>query len=385
MVSERLYDIDGMSPICGGPGSIDRAGALLSALAGGDGSVLVIADPGITALGHTTRLTRGLASEGLEIAVFDEIEGEPSFHDAARASKQAKDCDAAAILGFGGGSALDLAKAVALGAVCDGPLARFALGREPLPDVALPILAIPTTSGTGSEMTRTAILSDQTGAKQWLWGRSLKPRQVLLDPELTVGLPPSLTAATGLDALVHAMEAATSRNASAGNTAIALTAIRMIVDALPSAIQDPADLEARGAMQLAAAYAGTAIDNAGTAIAHAIGHALASMVKIHHGQAVAAAMAATLTWNVVDDDGRFARVAEAMGGGRHARALPDLFTGFAGTIDHSFDLPAAAALDPVALAAQTRQPENATMVKANWRTPCDDDLLRFASRVISGS
>jgi len=385
MVSASLYDLDGMPPIFGGPGSIDHAGALLRAVAGDGGSILVIADPGLAALGHTTRLTSGLASEGLKIAVFDEIQGEPGFHDAARASEKAKDCAAAAIVGFGGGSALDLAKAVAVGAACGGPLARFALGREPLPDGTLPILAIPTTSGTGSEMTRTAILSDQTGAKQWLWGRALKPRQVLLDPELTVGLPPPLTAATGLDALVHAMEAATNRNASAGNTAIALTAIRMIVDALPSAIQNPADLEARGAMQLAAAFAGTAIDNAGTAIAHAIGHALASMVKIHHGQAVAAAMAATLRWNVENDDGRFARVADAMGGGRDAGALPDLFAGFAGSIDHSFELSAAAALDPAALAVQIRQPENATMLQANWRTPGNDDLLRFASRVLSGS
>ncbi|MEM8588179.1 MAG: iron-containing alcohol dehydrogenase [Pseudomonadota bacterium] len=374
-----------MPPVSGGLGSIDRAAALVRQLARGNRSVLVVADPGLAAHGHTDRLLAGLSSDGLDVALFDGIRGEPGFDDALRASKQARDCGAAAIVGFGGGSALDLAKSVAVGAVSDGPLTRFALGREPLPDGALPILAIPTTSGTGSEMTRTAILGDQTGAKQWLWGRALKPRQVLLDPELTVGLPPSLTTATGLDALVHAMEAATNRSASAGNTAIALTAIRMIVDALPSTIQDPADLEARGAMQLAAAYAGTAIDNAGTAIAHAIGHALASMVKIHHGQAVAAAMAATLRWNVENDDGRFARVAEAMGGGRDAGALADLFAGLAGSIDHSFDVPAAAALDPAALAAQIRQPENATMLQANWRTPGDDDLLRFASRVLSGS
>ena len=346
---------------------------------------MVVADPGLAADGHTDRLLAGLSSGGLEAAMFDGIRGEPGFDDALRASKQARDCGAAAIIGFGGGSALDLAKAVAVGAACDGPLTRFALGREALPDAALPILAVPTTSGTGSEMTRTAILSDRAGAKQWLWGPALKPRHVLLDPELTVGLPAPLTAATGLDALVHAMEAATNRNANAGNTAIALTAIRMVMEALPSAIRQPANLEARGAMQLAAAFAGTAIDNAGTAIAHAIGHALASMAKVHHGQAVAAAMAATLPWNVEDDDGRFARLADAMGGGRDASALPDLFIGFARTINHTFDLPAAAASDPSALAAQVREPENAAMLQANWRSPGDDDLLGFASRVLSGA
>ena len=138
-------------------------------------------------------------------------------------------------------------------------------------------------------------------------------------------------------------------------------------------------------MQLAAAFAGTAIDNAGTAIAHAIGHALASMAKVHHGQAVAAAMAATVPWNVEDDDGRFARLADAMGGSRDASALPDLFIGFARTINHTFDLPAAAASDPSALAAQVRKPENAAMLQANWRNPGDDDLLGFASRVLSGA
>lgn len=377
------FQLDTVPPITGGAGVMEATGALVRELVGDDAAIMIVADPGLAGFGYADRLMRYLTKAGLHPVVFDAFSPDPPFAEADLAAGLARTARAKAVIGLGGGSALDMSKAVAAGAAGIGSVARFALGAEDLPSETLPIIAIPTTSGTGSETTRTAVLRDTTGTKQWIWGSALKPAHVVLDPELTVGLPPSLTTATGLDALIHAIEAATNRNASNANTAMALMAIRLVVEHLPAVIEQPTDLRARGGMQLAAAYAGVAIDNAGTAIAHAIGHALASLVKVHHGQAVASAMAATLAWNVIDDDGRFAQVAEAMGGPRDGVALPGLFDDLARRLGHAFDLPVDASITPALLAAQICKPENAPMVQANWRTPSDDDLLVFARRVLS--
>lgn len=383
MMGARLFSLAGMPPVSGGAGALRGAGVLVRGLVGDSPSVMIVADPGLGGFGHADRLAQGLPDAGLTPVLFDGFTGEPSFAEADKAADLARAARIGAVIGLGGGSAMDLAKAIAVGAAGDGSVGRYALGAEALPTGCPPIVAIPTTSGTGSETTRTAVLRDRAGAKQWLWGAALKPRHVVLDPELTVGLPPALTAATGLDALIHAIEAATNRNATIGNTVIALTAIRLVAEHLPAVIDNPSDLAARGAMQMAAAYAGVAIDNAGTAIAHAIGHALASLAMVHHGQAVATAMAATLDWNVGDDDGRFGRVAEAMGGPRDGSALPGLFDALARRLGHRFDLAIGGAITPEMLAAQIRRRENAPMLQANWRAAGDDDLLAFARRVLS--
>ena len=174
---------------------------------------------------------------------------------------------------------------------------------------------MPTTSGTGSETTRTAILSDADGAKLWFWGEELKADEVVLDPELTVSLPPHLTAATGIDALVHAVEAATNRNAHPANDIYAHEAIRLVARHLVDGRREPRNLAAREGLALAAALAGTAIDNCGTAIAHNIGHAHglaaadAPRPRRRHRHAGLPALECRRR-----PDGRFAACAAAMGG-----------------------------------------------------------------------
>src|SRR5690606_16509990 len=131
----------------------------------------------------------------------------------------------------------------------------------------------------------------------WTWGEELLAQAVLLDPELTVGLPAHLTAATGIDALVHAVEAATNRRRHPLSQAPALQAIALVAEHLPTAVAEPANLEARGAVQLAAYLAGQAIDVAGTGIAHALGHALGALGHVHHGRAVGLALGVALADN----------------------------------------------------------------------------------------
>ena len=182
---------------------------------------------------------------------------------------------------------------------------HYALGANPLPGHR-PMVAIPTTAGTGAEVTRTCIVTDRDGRKVWTWGDELLPDLVVLDPASTVTMPSHVTAATGLDAFVHAIEAVSGRRSTALVTAPALHALRLVLDHLPIAVTQPDDLDARQAMQEAAFLAGLAIDGGGTGIAHSIGHALGTLAHVPHGVAVAIGLAAALEWNVDGAPGAYA-------------------------------------------------------------------------------
>jgi alcohol dehydrogenase class IV len=242
---------------------------------------------------------------------------------------------------------------------------------------------VPTTAGTGSETTAVSIVSDALGVKYWYWGEALKPDVALLDAELTTGLPAPLTAACGLDAIVHAMEAATNRAAFAENSATCCAAIALAVAHLEKAVAEPDDLAARGALLLAAARAGTGIDNCGTGIAHMIAHALASLLPIHHGRAVALGMAASLAWSMEGQEAAYKDVAQAFGCA-HYGELPMAFSGLVRRLGISLHLPADInRLSPERLAAQMARPENAPMRLASLRAVTDEDLLLIAERVLN--
>jgi len=247
-------------------------------------------------------------------------------------------------------------------------------------------VCVPTTSGTGSEATRTSVLTSPDGAKVWLWGDELKPLLVVLDPALTAGLPAGLTAATGIDALVHAIEASTNANANEANDLYCHRAITLVVQNLRRAVETPRDLAARAGLQWAATFAGIGIDNCGTAIAHNIGHALASLRPVHHGRAVGLALRATLPWNVAEDpDGRFAAAAAAMGEAREAKRLPVAFDRLLRESGVKVSLRGEGhdQVTAEALAAQMARPENEAMRRSNRRTVADADLLAFATAVLA--
>ena len=165
------------------------------------------------------------------------------------------------MVGLGGGSALDIAKLAAAIAPADEAAEHYALAANPLPLGGLPRILIPTTAGTGSEVTRTSVITSADGRKLWAWGDALRADLAILDPTLTTGLPAMLTAATGIDALVHAIEACTVRRGNPLADAYGLHAIRLIAGgALRRALADPDDLDARGEMMIAAALAGIAFD-----------------------------------------------------------------------------------------------------------------------------
>ncbi len=331
--------------------------------------------------GLGARLADALAEAGITAALFSDFSGEPKIAHLRAAAAAAAACDL--VIGIGGGSALDIAKIVACTAASGEDPMHYALAANPLPSRPLKKIMIPTTAGTGSETSATNIFAGPEGKKLWIWGAETKADLVLLDPALTVSLPANLTAWCGLDAFVHAFEAATNRNAHPGVFLHAHEAMRLIADALPAAIANPGDLDARGRLLLGSCYAGIAIDNCGTAIAHNISHALAGLAPVHHGLATALAFEATLGWLVEADTPHLAAVARALGLGSAAE-LPAFVTRLMDASGLVRALPPAfAAFDAARLATEMRAPENQPMRRSTIRDVTDADIDHFAAQMIS--
>ena len=357
---------------------VDLAGKV-EHLAGKGAAVLVVGDPMLTTLGITGRALKILGDAGFEALAFDGLKGEPKVEDIDAAAKAAQRMKAKAIVGLGGGSALDTAKLVAACAASGLSAQSYQLCETPLPKNILPIIAVPTTAGTGSEVTRVSVFANADKVKVWAWGEELKPNVAILDPELTVGVPPHITAATGLDALVHAIEAATNKSRTDGNDLYALKAVSLISENLERAIKNPNDLDARGALLLGSCYGGIAIDNCGTALAHNISHAMADLAPIPHGRATGLAMLATMEWVSHGAPEAFVRVAKAMGTTDPIKTYERLVRATGMKISLESD-----GLDlakPELLAERMASPANAPMRKANLRCPSDAELVELAQLV----
>lgn len=367
-----------------GAGRVDRIGEDVAALPGSPRSVLLVVDPALARGGLAERLRAALG--GRTMVLFDGLAGEPTAAQVDAAAGLARAAKAEAVIGVGGGSALDVAKLAAAIAPAAEPVEHYAFAAGPLPATPRPAICVPTTAGTGSETTWTAVFVNGAGKKAWAWGRELAARKAILDPALTTSLPPRLTAATGIDALVHAVEAATNANRFAANDLIALDAIRLVARHLPGAVREPGNLAAREGMLLAAALAGIAINNAGTAMAHVVAHALGSLGKVHHGRAAGLGLRASLPWSIAAGAPAFAAVAEAMGGPPDAAALPGLVDRLIREVGLEVrladDLPG---LTPERLAEEMGRPENAAMRRSTARPSGEDDLLAIARAVLEAA
>jgi alcohol dehydrogenase class IV len=377
--------LDHVPRIVQGAGALGSIGSLVKDLPGPKGPVLLVADPGLRGSGMINSAQAALREANLSVLVFDDVKSDPTMAQVDAAAALARREKARAVVSLGGGSALDVGKTVAAICGAEAGASHYGLCANPFPKRTVANICIPTTSGTGSETTRTSVLGDANHAKIWLWGAEMKADLVVLDPVLTTGLPAHLTAATGVDAFVHATEAATNANANAANNLYCHEAIRLVVKYLRRAVEKPNDVEARGGVQWAATLAGIAIDNCGTAIAHNIGHALASLRPVHHGRIVALALRATLPWNIVDDNGSFAAVAAAMGEPASAAKLPAAVDRLIRDVGIKVSLSGEGHDDITAeqLAAQMARPENTAMRRSNRRPVADADLLHFAQLVLT--
>ena len=349
-------------------------------LAGKAAPVMIIADPAMTALRIVAKLTRLLADAGHQAGFYDGFKGEPKYSDIDQAASRARDAGAKVVIGLGGGTALDTAKLVASCAVSGKPVEAYQFCATPLPSDPLALIAVPTTAGTGAEVTRTCIFTNAQGQKVWAWGSELKPVLAVLDPELTTGVPASVTAATGLDALVHAIEACTNRNRNDANDVYCHRAITLIAGALERAVKTPQDLDARGELLLGSCYAGIGIDNCGTALAHNISHAMAELAPVPHGRATGLAMLATIGWTRDGNPAAFAKVARAMGGEEDVAAAYENLVRRSG-IKVSFAGDGLDLARPELLAERMASPAHAPMRKNTVRNVGDSDLLMLAKCV----
>jgi alcohol dehydrogenase class IV len=377
------FELSGIPQIAFGSGRLAELGGRVTALAGEAASVLLLADPALAALGITATAVQSLSAAGHRPRIFDSFAGEPKASIIDAASTMAHDARARCVIGLGGGTVLDTAKLVAACAVSSAPAEAYELCKSPLPLDPLPVIGIPTTAGTGSEVTSTCVFSNSAKVKVWAWGAALKPRLALLDPQLTLGVPPAVTAATGLDALVHAIEASTNRNRNDMADLFCHRAIALITGHLVRALADGKDIEARGALLLGSCLAGIGIENCGTALAHNISHAMAALAPIAHGRATGLAMLATMEWVAEAAPQSFAAVATAMGEEPKASRAVEKFADLvhASRIKISLDGEGLDLDRPDRLAEQMAAPENAPMRRSTVRHISDSDLLKLAERV----
>ncbi len=275
--------------------------------------IVVCTDENLQRAGVVAPLVEILRSAGLATLVFSGGRAEISVAAAEECATQVRDFAPSVVVGLGGGSNLDLAKVVAARLTTSRPIAQWA--QAGVPDTALPIVALPTTAGTGSEVTAVAVLTDETsGTKVGLPGRALLPRAVLVDPLLTYSCPPAVTAHSGMDALSHALEALLAIDFFAKpvpdygyqgfvgknpvSDALALQAIALIGPHLPRAVRDGSDAVARRNMALSSLLAGMAFASAGTAVVHALQYPLGARTKTPHGLGNAALLPAALRHNL---------------------------------------------------------------------------------------
>ena len=276
---------------------------------------LVVTDRGISGLPFVAELLAGLRSAALTPSLFDGVAGNPVESQVQAGAAAYARHDADGIVGVGGGAALDVAKAVAVLASHPGDLFDYEddrAGARPVTAAAPPIVALPTTAGTGSEVGRSAVISDDsTHIKRIIFSPYLLARRVLADPELTVGLPAPVTAATGFDALTHNIEAYLAKDYHPICDGIALEGLRVGATHLRAAVATPGDLDARGGMLMSSMMGAIAFQK-GLGVVHSTAHALGTAYDLHHGLANAVMIDHALRVNVEAVPGRFADMAEAV-------------------------------------------------------------------------
>ena len=292
------FDFQQRTRIVFGAGRLDELGRLAAEWSAR--RALLVTDPQLVRIGHAGRACAALEGAGITVATFDAVRENPDTDDVRACLEVARAASADTIVCLGGGSSLDTAKGCNFLLTNGGRMADY-WGRGKAAKPMLPMIAVPTTAGTGSECQSFALIADaETHAKMACGDPKAAPRIALLDPELTVSQPRGVTANTGVDTLTHALESAVTRARTEVSSLFARRAFTLTMANLQRVLDRPGDLEARGHMQLAAAYAGLAIENSMLGAAHSAANPLTAHHDVVHGQAVGLMISAVIRHNAAD-------------------------------------------------------------------------------------
>jgi alcohol dehydrogenase class IV len=292
----------------GAAGQIGPHAALLGAK-----KVMVVSDPGVVRAGLTRPVIESITGAGLGVEIYDAVEPDPRIEIVERAIETFRSTDCDLVVAVGGGSAMDTAKACAILATNPGPLRSYE-GWEKFQHAPAPLFAAPTTVGTASEVTPFVVITDAAAKFKFTIGSpQAAPRMAFLDPLLTLGLPANVTAATGMDALTHAIESYTSLLSSPISEGLALHAIRLLAGNIRAAVANSHNLPAMSAMLVGASVAGLAFSNTRLGNVHALAHPLGAFWKIPHGVANALMLPHVMEFNTLASPRKMIDIALALG------------------------------------------------------------------------
>jgi len=297
--------------ILAGMGSLERLGEEAKAL--GTKKALMVTDKGVMTSGNGEKARALLKKEGIELDIFDKVIPDPDIGCAEACIEMAKRDKYDLILGVGGGSSMDIASAVSV--MCTNPgTVRDYLGINLVKNPGIPTILIPTTAGTGAEVTPNAILTDvEAKLKKAIVSPYILPRVAIVDPLLSVSMPPQVTSSSGIDALTHAVESYTSNKATIMTDLFAREAIILIGQSLRTAVANGNNLQARYDMSIGSLYAGIALANAGVTAVHALAYPLGGQFKVAHGIANGLLLPYVMEFNVLGDIPKFVQIAQYLG------------------------------------------------------------------------
>ncbi len=291
----RPFDYDPQTRVIFGRGAVDRLGEVSQELGGK--RVLVVTDKGVKQAGHERHAVESLRARGLEVSLFDDVTPNPTTEDVDRALEVARRERIDLLVGLGGGSSLDCAKGVNFLFTNGGRMEDYrGLDKAKLP--FLPLIAVPTTAGTGSEAQSYALIADaKTHMKMACGDKKAACRVAILDPDLTASMPPLVTAATGIDALSHALETYVTKPRNAISNLFSRNAWRLLATGFGRVLKEPGDLNARAAMMLGAHLAGGAIENSMLGATHAMANPLSAHFNLTHGIAIGVMLPHVIRYN----------------------------------------------------------------------------------------
>ncbi|WP_437191634.1 iron-containing alcohol dehydrogenase [Planctomicrobium sp. SH527] len=307
------FDFSPRTRVLYGSGTLGRLGELAKEF--GCRRTLLVTDSGLKAAGHEDRAVESLQSAGVQVSVFDDVHPNPTTLDIERGTEFARPLGIDLIVGLGGGSSMDCAKGINFILTNGGRMQDYkgtGLATKPM----LPMIAIPTTSGTGSEAQSYAVISDaETHMKMACGDKKALAWAAILDPELTVTMPRGVTAATGVDAISHALETAVTTKRNSISSMFSQQAWKLIFDSLGTVLSEPGNVSARGAMQLGAHFAGAAIENSMLGATHALANPVSAHYETAHGVAIGVLLPYVIQFNARQKEaGRiYAELAQQVG------------------------------------------------------------------------